>query len=181
MRLSVTVIGPPRGDLPLKQRYYGAVGAKDISKSNRHEISAAVSFHGLENHLAKPFAGAHYRGGIDRFDCGNQKELLNAELIRGPHEIQCAKHIVADRLLGALFHERHMFVRSGMKNHIRPVCTEDLPHPLPVPYGSNLHFQIEPPAILIQQFLLNVIGVVLIDVHDHQLFGIVLDNLAAQL
>ena len=62
----------PRGDLPLKQRYYGAVGAQNISESNRHEISAAVSFHGLENHLAKPFAGAHYRGGIDRFVCGDQ-------------------------------------------------------------------------------------------------------------
>ena len=40
---------------------------------------------------------------------------MNVELIRGPHEIQCAKHIVADRLLGAVFHERHMFVRRGMK------------------------------------------------------------------
>jgi len=140
-----------------------------------------VSFHGLKNHLAKPFAGAHYRGGIDRFVCGDQQELLNTELIRGPHEVQCAKYIVADRLLRAVFHERYVFVRSGMKNHIRPVCSEDLPHPPPVPYRSDLHFQIEPPTILVQQFLLNIIGVILIDIHDHQLFGIVLDNLAAQL
>ena len=74
-----------------------------------------------------------------------------------------------------------VFVRSGMKNHIRPVCSEDLPHPPPVPYRSDLHFQIEPPTILVQQFLLNIIGVILIDIHDHQLFGIVLDNLSAQL
>ena len=36
------------------------------------------------------------------------------ELIRGPHEVQCAKYIVADRLLRAVFHKRHVFVRSGM-------------------------------------------------------------------
>ena len=74
-----------------------------------------------------------------------------------------------------------VFVRSGMKNHIRPVCSEDLPHPPPVPYRSDLHFQIEPPTILVQQFLLNIIGIILIYIKYNELLRLVAYKLTAKL
>ena len=73
-----------------------------------------------------------------------------------------------------------MLVGGGVEHHFGAVVSEELAHPLPIPDGGNFYRQVQPPAVFVQQFLLDVVGVVFIDVHNDQPAGAVLDNLAAE-
>ena len=73
-----------------------------------------------------------------------------------------------------------MLVGGGVEDDLRAVELHQLPHLLAVAHRGNLNFQVELAAVLHLQLLLQVVGVVFIDVDHHQLFGVALGNLAAQ-
>ena len=74
-----------------------------------------------------------------------------------------------------------MLVGGGVEHHLGPVHGEQLPQPLGVPDGGNLHHQVQSFAVVVQQLLLDVVGIVFVDIHDDEAPGVVLDDLAAQL
>ena len=76
-------------------------------------------------------------------------ELTHAELVCGPDQVQRAEYVVPHRLLGAGLHQGHMLMGRGVEHHVGPVVGEQLPHPLAVPDGGDLHRQI-------QLFIINV-------------------------
>ena len=67
-----------------------------------------------------------------------------------------------------------------MVDDVRMIPPEDVLHPLFVADGADQHHQIQVP-VGPPQLLLDVVGVVLIDVEDNQAAGVVGGNLAAQL
>ena len=70
---------------------------------------------------------------------------------------------------------------GGVEYHVGLVGIKQQFQPPGVPDGADLNAEGQILAILIQQLLLDVVGVVLVNVEDHQPLGVVLDNLAAQL
>ena len=73
-----------------------------------------------------------------------------------------------------------MLVGCGMVDDFRAVGAENLLHAIGVPHRGNEHFQVQF-RIFPHQLLLDVIGIVLVNVQDDQLPGLVLRNLPAQL
>ena len=74
-----------------------------------------------------------------------------------------------------------MLVGRRVKDHLRAVGVEDLLQPLLVPDGGDLHAHVQGITVFIQQVVLQFIGGVFRDIHDHQPRGPVFGDLAAQL
>ena len=68
-----------------------------------------------------------------------------------------------------------------VENDLRPIDNKKLAQTLPVPDRGNLHHQIQAFSVKIGKLLLDIVGVVLVDIHDDQPLGVMLDDLAAQL
>ena len=70
---------------------------------------------------------------------------------------------------------------GGVEHHVGLVGIEQQLQPPGIPDGADLCAEGQIPAVLVQQLLLDVVGVVLVNIEDDQPFGMVLDDLAAQL
>ena len=68
----------------------------------------------------------------------------------------------------------------GVEDQVWLILPHHVLHPVGVAHGTDEHLEIQLRVIAFQ-LLLNVVGVVFVDVHDDELPGIVLDDLAAQL
>ena len=73
-----------------------------------------------------------------------------------------------------------MLMGCGVIDNIRVIVLEYLLHPVGIPHGSNQHHQVQL-RIFSHQLLLNVIGIILINVQDQKLSGLMARNLSAQL
>ena len=58
-----------------------------------------------------------------------------------------------------------------MINDVWPVLFENIIHPVGIPHGTDEHFQIQI-RIFSLQFLLDIIGIILVNIHNDQLFWI---------
>ena len=94
--------------------------------------------------------------------------------------IEGSQHIVFNRLVRAVLHQRHMLVRCCMVHDLRPVRFEDILDPLLVPHRSDQYFQIKVRIVLLQ-LQLYLIGIVLIDIDDDQLLRVMQGDLPADL
>ena len=68
---------------------------------------------------------------------------------------------------------------GGVEHHVGLVGIKQQFQPPGVPDGADLHAEGQIPAILVQQLLLDVVGVILVNIEDDKPFGTVLDDLAA--
>ena len=101
--------------------------------------------------------------------------------IRRPDGVQSAEHVVADGLLRAGLHQGDVLMGGGVEHHVGLVCIKQQLQPPGIPDGADLHAEGQLSAILVQQLLLDVVGVVLVNIEDDKPLGTVLDDLAAQL
>ena len=69
---------------------------------------------------------------------------------------------------------------GGVEHHIGFVGIKQQFQPSGVPDGADLHAEGQVPAVLVQQLLLDVIGIVFVNIKNDQPLGTVLDDLAAQ-
>ena len=60
---------------------------------------------------------------------GNHYEVGDAVLLGQAQQIPRAQHVVGDRLLGISLHERNVFVRRRVEDHLRAEPGKDLPQP----------------------------------------------------
>ena len=88
--------------------------------------------------------------------------------------------IVLNRLVGAVLHERHVFVGRRVIDDLRSVVFEYAEDPAAVADGADQRHQIEL-RIFLAQFHLNIVGIVLVDIKDDQLFGRMRRDLPAEL
>ena len=79
-----------------------------------------------------------------------------------------------------MLHQRHMLVRRGMEHDIRAEAAEHLLQLFSVAHRGDLYIQIERDRT-VEQLLLDVVGVVFIDIKDDDLLGVVMRHLPAQL
>ena len=72
-------------------------------------------------------------------------------------------------------------MRSRVEDHVRMILLKNAVDAQLVAHRGDLHPEWKLPSISVQQLLLDVVGVVLVDIHDDQPLGVMLDDLAAQL
>ena len=137
--------------------------------------------HGLHDHLAQPLARAHDICGVDRLVGRYLNELLHAAGIRGTDEVERTEHVVADGLLRAGLHERNMLVRGGVEHDLGTVAVHQAHESRAVADRADFDGKVKVRTVSEFQLLLNVVGVVLVNIEDDQPLGTVLDDLAAQL
>ena len=82
-------------------------------------------------------------------------------------DVQRAEHIILYRLGGGVLHQRHMLMRRSVEHKLRPVGVHDVENALAVAHGADEHDEIER-RIAALQFLLDVVGVILVYVEDDQ-------------
>ena len=155
---------PSRLDLLLKERDDGAVGTQHVAEAHGDELGVlALTADGLYDHFAEALGGAHDVGRVDGLVRGDLHEDIRTVLVRTAGNVQGAEHIVLDSLIGACLHQRHVLVCSRIEHDLRPVLCKNVLHFPAVADASDENEQIEIRHI-VQQFLLNVIGVVLVNI-----------------
>ena len=89
-------------------------------------------------------------------------------------------NVIFDRLVRAVFHKRHMFVRCRVEHDIRMISLHNTLHTPGIAHGSDQRHQIKP-RVFPPQLLLDGIGIIFINVENdqHRRFG--LGDLAAEL
>ena len=173
--------GAARLDLLLKERDDGAVGAQHVAEAHGDELGVlALAADGLYDHFAEALGGAHDVGRVDGFIRRDLHEDVRAVLVRTAGDVERAEDVVFDGLVGACLHERNVFVRRRVEDDLRPVLCKDVLYLAAVAHAADEHQQVEPRHI-VQKFLLDVVGVVLVDVEDDELFGSMGRDLTAEL
>src|SRR5205807_2459884 len=90
----------------------------DISKPDTHE--AAEGFFGslADDDLGNALSRAHYADWINRLVGRDENERLRVEFNCRPNGVFSTQHVVDDSFANVLFHQRHMFVSSRMKDGV---------------------------------------------------------------
>ena len=166
-------------NLFFEQRNHTSVTAKHISKTHGYEICLRSAIIGLNDHLTDALAGTHDIGWINCLIRGNHHKFLHTVPICRLHNLPCAKHVILNCLVRTLFHERHMLMCRCMIDNLRLVMFKNPVHTIRIPHGCDQHnkIQIREPDF---QFVLHIIGRILVNIHNNQLFWLVCGNLPAQ-
>ena len=140
----------------------------------------AYPVHALDDHLAETLAGPHDIGGVDRLVRADQHKPLGSVFHRRESRLVGSDHIVFDGLVGTCLHQRHMLVGRRVIDDLRPICIKYHLHPAAVPDRADQRYQVQIGVFLLQ-FLLDIVGVVLVNIKDNQLLGMMSGNLSAEL
>ncbi len=194
-------------DLLLEDGYHAAVAAQDVAETHGHvfrlcrgkvdvfllDFGVGVDLgdlrclpgldhliEGLDDHLAQALAGAHDVGGVHGLVRGDQDEALRPEGHGRVGGLVRADGVVLDGLTGAVLHQGHMLVGRRVEDDLWPVFVKHLEDPPAVPDGTDQGHQVQVREVLLQ-LVLDVVGVVLVDVEDDEFLWLVSDNLPAQL
>ena len=136
--------------------------------------------HSLDNQLTQPLGGSHNIGGVHRFIGADHNEFPAAVAAGGQGGLIGAEHVVLNGLAGAGLHQRHMLMGGRMIDDIRVIGGKHLLQFSFIPHGSDQRHQIQL-GIVHAQLLLDLIGVILVNIKYNQLLWIVPGHLAAQL
>ena len=82
----------------------------------------------LNDHLTQSLTGAHDIGGVDGLIRRDQYEALAAMDHGGVCGLVGTDRVVLDRLVGAVFHKRHMLVCCCVVDQLRSVFLKDAEH-----------------------------------------------------
>ena len=196
-------------DLFFKDGDDRAVGAQDIAEAHGHKLGLRMLqglcrdgvvgrgmgeqrgnrvctagldlfIKGLDDHLAEALAGAHDVGGVDGLVGGDQDKALAAVEHGGIGRAIGAEGVIFNCLAGAVLHEGDMLVSGGVVDQLGTVGAEDLVQAAAVADRADERDKVQV-GILLAKLELDGIGVVLVDIKDHQLFGVVRGDLAAEL
>ena len=167
-------------DLLLEERDHTSVAAQHVSETHGHEVRVGLAVHHLHDHLTEALGGAHDVRRVHRLVRGDQDELLHARCGRSLRHLIGPFHVILDRLVGAVLHERHMFVGRGVEDDIRMIGLHDALNASCIADGPDEGHQVEP-RIRPLQLLLDGVSVVFIDIEDDQRRRIGFGDLAAEL
>ena len=167
-------------NLFFKQRNNTSVGAKHVAETNCYKLRLIMAVERLHDHLADSLARTHDIRRGHRLVCRNHDELFRVVLCRRHSGFPGAEYIVFDRLVGAVLHQRHMLMRCCMVHNIGMIRFKHIVDPARVAHAADQNHQIQL-RILFLQFLLQVVGIVFINIKHDQLRRLVTGNLTAQL
>ena len=139
-----------------------------------------LGIEGLDNHLAEALRGAHDVRGVHGLVGGDEDKALTAVHHGGIGGLIGAEGVVLDGLTGAVLHEGDMLMGRSVIDDLRPVFGEHLEHPSAVADGADEGHEVEV-RMGIAELVLDIIGVVFIDVKDDELLWVMRRDLAAEL
>ena len=124
----------PGLQLPLEEGNDRTVGTQYISKARRHHLhrllKAGSIGHSLGYDLGHAFGGTHHVSRVDGFVRAHHHKSGHPVFTGQVKEGRSSQNIDAHRLHGVFFHQGHMLVGRGMKNHLRTMFANDLAHAL---------------------------------------------------
>ncbi len=169
-------------DLAAEQRNHGAVRAQHVAEACGDKLGlAALTGMILHDHLTTALGRAHDVGGIDRLIGGDHDKSLYPVFFSKIDHVERAEDIVLNRFGRRNLHQRNMFMRRRVEHDLRLILGKDAVHLRVITHGRDQSDQIQTVAVLDVQLLLDIIGVVFVDIHDNDPFGMVLSDLAHQL
>ena len=169
-----------RRDLFLKQRDHAAVAPQHVSEAHCYKFRLIMLVEGLNDHLADPFAGSHDVGGIHRLVRGDHHEFSAAVHRCCGSRLPGPEHVVFNGFVGACLHQRHMLVGGRMVYDIRTIFRKNGVHSLRIAHGSDQHHERQI-GMSLQKLLLNIIGIIFINIHDNQPGRLMRGDLPTQL
>ena len=172
--------GPALGDLLLEKRNHAAVAAQHVAEAHGDEAGLAVAAVILHDQLADALGRAHDVRGVHGLVGGDQHHAPHMVAVARLRDVQRAEHVVLHGLAGVQLHQRHVLVRGGVEDHVRPQARKDAVDPPAVAHRADHHFHVQPREAA-QQLVLELVGVVLVDFEHNQLAGMEAGDLAAEL
>ena len=167
-------------NLLFKQRNYRAVRTEYVAKTYRYKVGIfAVFSNGLNNHLANALGRAHDIGGVDSLIRRDLHERFHVEFFRSSCKIERTEHVVFHCFVRARFHQRHVLVRSGVKDDLRTIFLEYVAHFRLIANTRNQRQQIEIGTMAFE-FLFDLVRVVFVNIQNDQLRRIVRSDLTAK-
>ena len=139
-----------------------------------------LAVHHLDDHLAEPLACTHDVGRVHGLVGADEHESADTIVRRCPRHLIGAHDVVLDGLVRAVLHEGDVLMRCSMENDFGLVRGDDGVDATGVSNGADERDEIER-GVVPTQLLLDVVGVVLVDIEDDELFGLVSRNLTAEL
>ena len=91
----------------------------------------------------------------------------------------CAENVVLDGLLGAFLHQRDMLVGRRVEHDVGAIHPKQAVNFFLISHGGDLHPKIEPIAPCAPQLLLDIISIVLVNIQNNELLGLIFGDLAA--
>ena len=167
-------------NLLLEQRNNTSVRTKHISEANSNKFRLRTCVIRLHNHFAHSLGCAHNISRINGLIRRDKHHSLNTISVAHLRQLQCAIDVVLNSLTRAVLHKRHMLMGRRMEHNLRLVCTKYIVHSVGIANRGNKRHQVKL-RVCHLKFLLNIIGVVLIYLHNHQLRWLEVRNLSAQL
>ena len=192
--------GPAVFDLLAKQRHHRTAGTQHITKAHHRKAgtrpggASAVCIDSrvqlsqrLQNHFCQALGGAHDVGGPHGLVGADQNKVLHpvARSRLGTH--QRAPHVVAQALCRVVLYQGHVLVSGRMVQRVRLPGVHDLVHTHLVTHRRQQGHNFDGLLFcgfccrLGQQLLVYLVKRDLAHFYQQQLFGIVFQNLAAQL
>ena len=135
---------------------------------------------GLNNHLAEALRSAHDIRRVHGLVRGDQDKALTAMHHGGVGGLIGPEGVVLDRLAGAVLHEGNMLMGRSVIDNLRMKLRKHLEHSSAVADRADQGHEVQV-RIGILQLILDIIGVVLIDVKNNQLLWMVCRDLSAEL
>lgn len=169
-------------DLLPEKRDHRAARTKDIAKAHGREGGQGVEpAQVLDGELGHALGRTHDIGRIDSLVGRDQDKTADIVAGGGDRRVIGAEDVVLDRLAGAVFHQGHMLVGGRMEDDRRLVLLHHGFETHDIPDRTDQDLEVETWAILAEQFLLQLVGIVLIDVEDDQAARFERQDLAAEL
>lgn len=120
--------GAACGNLFFKERYDAAAAAEYVAESHGDEFGLAVLVDFLQHEFCRTLGRAHDASRVYGFVRGDQDKDFRLVFIGQFGYVFRTKYVVSDRLIRLDFHERHMFMRGGMKDDLRMKTFKDSRH-----------------------------------------------------
>ena len=135
----------------------------------------------LYHQFTAPLGCPHHIGGVDRLIGRKQHKIAHAEFVGNLCGVVCTENIVFNSFVGAVLHQRHMLVCRGVEHACRVKFRKHFPQSRFFAHGANANFNLRCAEILTVQRIFQCVGVVLVNVKNHDFGGRVFGNLPAKL
>ncbi len=106
-------------DLMLEHRHHASAAAQHVAEPHHGERAAGSTRRLAHDHLGQPLGRPHHAGRRHGLVGRDHHQLLHVCPEAGVDEVARPHHVVGDRFFGIVFHQRHVFVRRGMKDDVR--------------------------------------------------------------
>ena len=138
-----------------------------------------MAVHHLYDHFTNTFWCTHHICCAHSLVRADEQHTFCGKPVRCFRNVERSKHIVFNRLIGAILHERNMLMCCCVKYQLRMICFKHLHHPLPVAHRTDEYLEIQR-RVFFPEFLLNAICIVFKNIESNKRLRCMWGNLPAK-